>query len=344
MINIGINGFGRIGKSLFRIISESNDIEVVAIKDFNSFSVSDEEYLNNIAYLLQNDSIYGQFPFKIKTEKNHIVIDDKKIPVFLDQNIQTVNWNDLGCDVIVEASGTINNIKHVKDTFGDKLKKAIITRGFKNVDFTFVRGVNDQDFNLKNHHIISASTCTGNAFAPFAKFVDSFYGIQNGSVCTIHPVLSSEKMIDGFNKSFQLGRAGKNVKLIPTAISDSTIDVLPHLQNRIMINSLSYRIPTDIVSSVYGVLVLKNKVTTEKLIQDLESEIENNLNGVIEMCEGSFGHSKVSIDFLKNKHSAIIDKNWIQMKENLLQFHLWHDNEYGYTMRVYDILKKISLG
>ena len=346
MINVGINGLGRIGKSLLRIVSESSDdeINIIAIKDFNSFSVSDEEYLNNIAYLMQNDSIYGQFPYKIKTEKNHIIFNDRKIPVFLDRNIQTVNWNELGCDVIVEASGTINNIKYVKDTFGDKLKKAIITRGIKEADFTFVKGVNDKEFDSKNHHVISASTCTGNAFAPFAKFIDSFYGIENGSVCTIHPVLSSEKMIDGFNKSFQLGRAGKSVKLIPTAIANSTIDVLPHLKDRIMINSLSYRIPTDIVSSIYGVLILKNKVTTNKLIQDLESEIGKNLNGVIELCEGSFGHSKVSIDFLKNKHSAIIDKNWIQMNDNLLQFHLWHDNEYGYTMRVFDIIKKINLG
>ena len=175
---------------------------------------------------------------------------------------------------------------------------------------TFVRGVNDKEFDSKNHHVISASTCTGNAFAPFAKFIDSFYGIENGSVCTIHPVLSSEKMIDGFNKSFQLGRAGKSVKLIPTAIANSTIDVLPHLKDRIMIHSLSYRIPTDIVSSIYGVLILKNKVTTNKLIQDLESEIGKNLNGVIELCEGAFALSMNALFDLKIEPgiSFVMDK------------------------------------
>tara|TARA_Y100000741_G_C18222273_1_gene546406 strand:+ start:163 stop:1203 length:1041 start_codon:yes stop_codon:yes gene_type:complete len=345
-MNIGINGLGRIGKSLLRIIFENpkDNINVVAIKDYNSFSVKNEEYIKNIAYLLQNDSIYGQFPFEVNVvDNNYLLIDDKKIPVFLEKNIQTVDWNKLGCDVIVEASGTIDNIDYVKDTLGDKVKKAIITRGVKNVDFTYVRGVNDADFDLNQHHIISASTCTGNAFAPFAKFVDTFYGIKQGSVCTIHPVLSSEKMIDGFNKSFQLGRAGKSVKLIPTAIANSTLDVLPQLRGKIMEKSLSYRIPTDIVSSIYGVLLVRDEITTDRFINDLKSEIEKDLKGVLELCEGSFGHSKVSIDFLKNKHSAIIDENWIQIDGNLLQFHLWHDNEYGYTMRVYDLLKKLFL-
>ena len=226
---------------------------------------------------------------------------------------------------------------------GGRVKKIIITRGVENVEFTMLLGVNDKLYDKDKHNIISSSTCTGNAIAPIINFIERNYGINNGFLSTIHPVLSNEKMIDGFHKSFTLGRSHRNIKLTPTSITKSTLSVLPKLKGRLNEVSLSYRVPTDIVSAVYGVLDLKKSPKTNDLLFALKEETVNGpLNGIVDLCEGVFGHSKVSLDYLADSHSAIIDKNWIMCKENLLSLHVWHDNEYGYCSRVYDIINIVS--
>lgn len=345
--NVGINGFGRIGKSIVRIIEESSNsnIRIRAIKDFNNTNVSNEEYIKNMAYLLQNDSIYGKFPGKVDSDGKNLILSSHKIPVFLDEDIKSVDWNDLGCDLLIESSGTISNINSVKDCLGDKVKKIIITRGVENVDFTLLFGVNEELFDHEKHQIISTSTCTGNAFAPIANFIDQNFGISNGFLSTIHPLLSNEKMIDGFNKSFGLGRGARNIKLTPTSITKSTLAVLPHLKNKISETSLSYRIPTDIVSAVYGILVLDKFVSSDHFFDLLNKEIKDGkLKGIIDLCDGLFGHSKVSLDYLKDTNSGIIDKKWVECKDKLIRLHIWHDNEYGYCRRVYDALELIKMG
>ncbi len=343
MIKVGINGFGRIGKGLLRMIFENKDsnIQVVAIKDFNTSNVSDEEFVKNIAYLLQNDSIYGPFPYPITIDGHNLIINNQIIPIFLKRDIHSVDWNSLDCNVLIEASGAIKNIDHVRECLGEKVKKIIITRGVSDVDFTMVRGVNENEYDVNEHNVISTSTCTGNAFAPIASFLEKYYGIENGILATIHPVLSNEKMMDGFNSSFQLGRAAKSVKLIETGIVSSTVAVLPKLKNKLMESGLSYRIPTDIVSSVYSTLLLSKSIKRETLIEDLRQEIDGRLGGVVALCDGMFGHSKVSIDYLKDSHSAIIDEKWIDVNKNLLRMHIWHDNEYGYCRRVYESISQI---
>ena len=146
-----------------------------------------------------------------------------------------------------------------------------------------------------------------------------------------------------FHKSFTLGRSHRNIKLTPTSIAKSALAVLPKLRGKLNETSISYRVPTDIVSAVYGVIELNESKKTEDLLFDLNEEIVNGkLNGIVDLCEGVFGHSKVSLDYLADKHSAIIDKNWIMCKENLLSLHVWHDNEFGYCSRVYDIINIVS--
>ena len=343
-VNVGINGFGRVGKGLLRIIETNNsNIQVNAIKDYNNSGVSDEEYVKNMAYLLQNDSVYGKFPTAVDVDGTSLIIDSKKIPVFLERDISSVDWNKLGCDILIESSGTISNINNVKNCLGASVKKIIITRGVENVDFTMLIGVNEELYDQNNHNIISSSTCTGNAISPILNFLDNHYGVNNGFLSTIHPLLSNEKMIDGFHKSFSLGRSHRNIKLTPTSIAKSALAVLPKLRGKLNETSISYRVPTDIVSAVYGVIELNESKKTEDLLFDLSEEIVNGkLNGIVDLCEGVFGHSKVSLDYLADKHSAIIDKNWIMCKENLLSLHVWHDNEFGYCSRVYDIINIVS--
>ncbi len=345
MINVGINGFGRVGKTLFRIIAENPDekINIIGIKDYNNTEVSDNEFVMNMAYLLQSDSIYGKFPREIDVDGTNMIIGTKKIPFFLKKEISSVDWNKLECDILIEASGTIDNLQEVSQCLGSFVKKIIITRGYHNVDLTLVFGVNDNDYNAKKHNIISTSTCTGNAFIPIANIIHNNFDINNGILSTIHPVLSYEKMMDGFNRSFPLGRSTKSIKLTPTSIVKSTVSVLPHLEGKLMEESLSYRVPTDIVSAIYGVILLGKSTNTKEILDVLDNEIsKNHLDGIIKICHGQFGHSKVSIDYLKDSHSSIIDSKWVSVKDNLLRLHIWHDNEYGYCRRVFDTIRLIA--
>tara|TARA_B100000575_G_scaffold265522_1_gene242141 strand:+ start:1340 stop:2371 length:1032 start_codon:yes stop_codon:yes gene_type:complete len=340
MIKIGICGLGRVGKSILRHLYDSSEqeIRVVAIKEHNSLSYSNEDYVRNMAYLLRDDSIYGKFPVDVNSEGTKLLIGDDKIPVLLDSYIDQVDWQKFGTDVIIEASGNLKNIQNVKKCLGGSVKKAIITRGTDEADITLVHGVNEGLYDKKQHDIISVSTCTGNAFAPIANFVDNNYGIINGFVSTIHPVLSDEKMLDGSHKVFALGKSFRNIKVVDTSVVKSTVDVLPHLNNKLHVDSVSYRVPTDIVSAVYAVIKLENPPTKKDFEESFEIAINNDLEGIIGSTSGFHGQPFVSSEFLLSKYSGILDMNWLGVMDDLLRLHIWHDNEYGYVTRVIDTL------
>ncbi len=339
-INIGICGIGRIGKTLMRIIfEEKNDISVKIIKDLKNKNVTDDEATKNLAYLLQNDSTYGPFPEKIKVDKNYLIINDQKIYCDYSENISDVSWSKFKIDLLIESSGNQNNIKNLKKFLKKDLRNVIITRSSNNSDFTLVYGVNENEFNPLKQKIVSLSTCTGNATAPFLKIINDNFQIANGYLSTIHPVLSSEKSLDGPSRLAQLGRASKNVKLIDTAISKSVIEVIPELKDKISEDALSYRIPTDIVSSVYGVV----KINKIKSIDEIIKIINKKTNPkILELCDGFFNQELVSLDYIKDKRSSIVSKQRLSINGDLLRFHIWHDNEYGYCSRVYDAIKEIQ--
>lgn len=341
MIRVGINGFGRIGKGIFRIIEEmGDDVEVVAIKDL-SLIKDHEEYLRNIAYLLKYDSIYGEFPNSIDVEGDCLIVGDNKIPVFLSENITDVDWGEMGVDVLIEASGEINNILNAKNCLSGSVSKVVITRGFSESDFAMVIGVNEKEYDPDNHNLISCSTCTGNAFAPLAKFVDDNYGINNGFVASIHPFLSSEKVIDGFSTSFQLGRASKTVKMTHTSVVKSTLDVLPTLKGKLSTGAVSFRLPTDIVSIVHANLILDKKVKKSDFLDKLRLETQQSLKGILDISSGFMNHSLVGTDFIKNPHSGVVEESYFLTHGNMCSISIWHDNEYGYCRRVYDTIKLI---
>lgn len=340
-MNIGICGLGRIGKTLLRIIFEKkNNINVKIIKDLKNDDQSKIDAIHNLSYLLQNDSTYGTFPKKISViESDQIKIGKSNIECNFSKNIIDVDWKKHKLDVLIEASGNQLNIKNVKKLLSKKLKNIFITRSAKEADFTLVYGVNEKKFIKNKHKIVSLSTCTGNAAAPFLKIVDEEFNIQNGFLTTIHPVLSSEKSLDGPNRLPQLGRASKNVKLIDTAISKSVIEVLPNLSGKIAIEAMSYRIPTDIVSSVYGVLKIKKKVTKDKFLKTISKKMNPKFLGI---CYGSFEKERVSLDYIKDPRSSILSSFRTSINEDLLSFHLWHDNEYAYSKRIYDAILQLS--
>jgi glyceraldehyde 3-phosphate dehydrogenase len=341
-MKIGICGLGRIGKTLLRKIFENNqcNIEVKVIKDLKEKNQSNIEAIQNLAYSLQNDSTYGTFPQKISViDETYIKIGKNKIYCDFSKNITDVNWDNFNIDLLIESSGSQNNIKNVKKCISKKLKNVLITRTTEISDFTLIFGVNEKNINKEKDKIVSLSTCTGNAAAPFLKIVNEEYDIQNGYLATIHPVLSSEKSLDSNNALSQLGRASKNVKLIDTAITKSVIEVLPNLKNKLSEKSISYRIPTDIVSSVYGVIQIAKEVKKKDLINCLEKKLDPEIFGI---CYGSFGKELVSLDYIKDSRSSILSSFRTSVHHNLVSFHLWHDNEYGYCSRVYDAIRLFS--
>ncbi len=340
MIRVGINGFGRIGKGLLRVITEKGDenVSVVAIKDYNAHSYSDEDFVKNMAYLLRDDSIYGKFPGEVSVDGTSLTINGKRIPVFLEKNIDEVDWGRYETNVVVEASGALQNIEAVHSCLKPPVGKVLVTRGIENADFTWVFGVNEDQYDPERHHILSTSTCTGNGFAPLAKAINDRYEIVNGFVATVHPVLSDEKMLDGTHKIFPLGKSFRNIKAVDTAVIRSAVSVVPELKGKLMEDSISYRIPTDIVSVIYAVLQVKAEVREEDVESYLNECVQGRLKGLFDLSYGYFGQPFVSSEFLKSTYSGVIDMRWLSARDHLIRMHVWHDNEYGYCQRVYDTL------
>lgn len=341
-MKIGICGIGRIGKTLLRKIFEktNHNIEISIIKDLKDPNQSKGDALKNLAYLLQNDSTYGYFPEKISIlDDNYLLIGEKKVYCDFSDSITDIDWDSFDIDLLVEASGNQENLNKVKACISSKLKNILITRSSNIASFTLVFGVNEDKLDINKHKVISLSTCTGNAVAPFLKVLNEEFSIKNGFLATIHPVLSSEKSLDSVNRLVQLGRASKNVKLIDTAIAKSAIEVLPNLKNKISDKSLSYRIPTDIVSSVYGVLKIEKRTNVENMISILKKKLNPKITGV---CDGSFDKELVSLDYIKDDRSSILSSMRTEINDDMLSFHLWHDNEYGYCSRIYDALLLLS--
>lgn len=342
-MNFAINGLGRIGSAFLRTLYASDKaalFNLVAIKDYAP-NLPCEVLVKNLAYLLQHDSIYGKFPAKIDCDRNFIVIDGVPIPVFNEAESSKINWDDYNVDVLVEASGDAKNIDASRAVVSQntRLKKVIITRNSDVVDKTIVFGVNEHEYRHDRHSIISLSTCTGNAIAELTKFVDERYQIQNGVLSTIHPVLSSEKLLDNKNSSdFNIGRAAKNIKVTSTGVVKSLQTLFPNLKGRLVENAISFRIPTDIVSVVQATLVTKQKMTLSEVTEDFENNFPTTPKAGLSLSFGHMGFPLVATDFVGCPSSAVLDMWSLGVNENVLSAFVWHDNEMGYAYRILDCL------
>lgn len=338
MINIAINGFGRIGRSLLRVIFDrKSNLKVKVINDINLTNLSDSEYLENLIYLLKNDSIYGVFKEKLAIKKNILEIGSQKIHLFLTK-IENINCNKFNINTIVDSSGANISYKSIQKSIQGN-KKFLITNNYKDADITLVKGVNDHEFNYLKHNVISVSTCTGQAFLPFAKIINDNFIIENGFVTTIHPSLSDDLVMDGSKRPFQYGRAFKNVRLLPTNVVKSAIKVIPDLKNKLFEKSLSYRVPTDIVSSVLGVIKVKKKISSKK---DIIKLIDKNSNN-IRLCKGFFDRPLVSSDYIRSIHPCILSEEWLDVSNNdMIRFQIWHDNEFAYCNQIYETIKYVN--
>lgn len=342
MIKIGINGFGRIGRALFRINLLHKNYQIVAINEI-------DPDIDNMAYLLKYDSTYGKlFNNKISRDGDYLVVDDQKIKVYHKRNIKDVDWGKHNVDVVIDSSGVFENVLGAKHITDNKIvDKVVITHSPKSgIDLTLMIGVNEKSYIKEQHHVISSSICDANAVTPFFHLINNKFGIDIGEVTTLHPWLSYQNVLDGnlrsvsspghFWNDYALGR-NSTVSLIPkdTSLVSAMQKVISGVED--VVDAMSFRTPTAIVSAADGSFYLKTKTNLEEVIACVEA-YEKEYPGVLLLDKKSL----VSIDYMANEYAAILDGRWLKvLNGRLLKFVLWYDNEWGYAKRTYNIIEFI---
>lgn len=344
MYRVGINGLGRIGRAILRSNLKKNIFDVVAINDINPD-------VSNIAYTLNYDTIYGRLDKQFISSFNTIhQSNSNEIRVFNESSILKVPWKNLDVDFVIDSSGIHRNvIDSHKLISNEEVKKVFITHSPKEVDFTMVLGVNESKFNYDKHNVISTSICDATAISPTLNDINKKFGIESGSITTMHPWLSYQNLTDGSSSSwsvpgevyhhFALGRSAiGNIIPKPTSAVEVSCSVLEGISEDMFL-SFSYRTPTAIVGSADLTLNLKNNTSTKEVIEFFNSlEKKQSFNIYKNNSE-----PLVSLDFIKADYSCVIDHRWTEIKnENLLKIVLWYDNEWGYSNRVIDQINYIA--
>ncbi len=338
-LSVGIAGLGRVGRAILRTnFTQSPEGR------FNIRMICDVMPIDQVAYLLAHDSTYGKPPFSVECEDNHILINGIAVDyVQVDRrhaaeqsNLERLKQFEL--DVIVNATGTAA-IDDLRNLIAQNItKKVLCSWNISGGDISLVYGVNDHEYNNDRHHVISASTCTGNAFTPIAHILDKHIGIDYARIITIHPVLSDQNLLDGFQKNPHLGRTA-SASIVPTKtnVANSAMLVLPSLAGKL--DSFSYRVPTEIVSAMDITANLSRDTSLEECTELLQHYANNKMAGILHCDSGAWGHDKVSIDYLNDEHSAIVLMNHLVVSNRRrIGISLMHDNERGYCCRALDIL------
>ena len=344
-IRVGINGIGRIGKTLCRKIVNDTNFELIHINDINPD-------LGNIIYQLNYDTLYGNLDENDKfilESQNQIIHRDNKINYSNEKDIDKVGGFK-GLDIVIDSSGVNNNVILGKKLINKNyVKKIIVTHSPKEVDFTMVLGANEKKYDSKKHHLISSSICDATAISPVLKIINDKYGIENGYITTLHPWLNYQKLLDGPSSSwsvpgtiyhhYALGRSSiGNMIPKPTSAIEATCKILPELTDKI--GSFSYRTPTNIVGSADITLNLNSNVDSIQDIINTFLAIEKVQK--LKILNNSYD-PLVSLDYLKSEFSVHIDHRWSEIISNrLLKLVLWYDNEWGYASKVIEQAKYIS--
>ena len=331
MIKVGINGFGRIGRMVFRAAVEnfSKDIQVVGIND-----LLDPDYL---AYMLKYDSVHGTFNHDIKVEGNVMIVDGNKIQVFAEKDPANITWGALGVDVVVESTGFFLTEELASAHLKAGAKKVIMSAPSKDKTPMFVYGVNDKTY--AGQTIISNASCTTNCLAPISKVLNDKFGIKRGLMTTIHAATATQKTVDGPSKKDWRGGRGILENMIPssTGAAKAVGKVLPELNGKL--TGMSVRVPTSDVSFVDLVAELNTPCTYEQICAAMKEAAAGELKGVL----GYTDEAVVSTDFRNDARTSIFDaKAGIQLDETFVKVCAWYDNEWGYSNKVLEMARVIS--
>ena len=330
-IKVGINGFGRIGRNLYRASFQDPELEFVAVNDITD--------AKTLAHLLKYDSVLGPLDAEIKVADDSIIVNGKKTKVLAEKDPAKLPWKDLGVTIVIEATGLFRKKpdanKHIEP---GGAKKVIISAPGTEPDTTIVLGVNEQTYDPKKHHVISNASCTTNCVAPVAKVLHDEFGIEKGFMTTIHAYTSDQRLLDAPHKDLRRARAAA-VSQVPTTTGAARAVglVIPELKGKI--DGIAIRVPTSNVSLVDLVALLKKKANVEQVNQAFKKAAEGKLKGILQYTDEEL----VSVDFMANPHSAIVDGPFTRMiDDNLVKVLAWYDNEWGYSCRLSDLIKYIS--
>ncbi len=332
MVKVGINGFGRIGRNVFKVLVDKygNDIEVVAIND-----LTDPETL---AHLLKYDTLYGKFNGTVEATENSIIVNEKEIRIFAERDPKNIPWGLQGADIVIESTGLFTDATKAKTHIEAGAKKVLISAPAKNEDITIVLGVNEDKYDAKNHNIISNASCTTNCLAPVAKVLDEKFGIVQGLMTTIHSYTNDQKILDAPHKDLRRARAaGESMIPTTTGAAKAVALVLPQLKGKL--NGMAVRVPTPTVSMTDLVCELGKSVSVEEVNGALREAAEGKLNGILGFSEEPL----ISMDFRGDERSSIVDAlSTMVMGDNLVKVVAWYDNEWGYSNRLADLTKYVA--
>jgi len=326
-VKVGINGFGRIGRLVFRAAIEENakDIDIVAVNDLTD--------AKTLAHLLKYDSTFGRFKGTVAAKENALVVNGKEIKVFSQKDPAMIPWKDAGVQLVIESTGRFTDAEKAKAHIAAGAKKVIISAPAKNEDGTFVMGVNEDKYDPAKHHIVSNASCTTNGLAPLAKVLLDNFGIKYGIMTTIHSYTNDQVILDFPHKDLRRARAAA-LSMIPTSTGAAKAIglVIPDLKGKM--DGLAVRVPTPDVSLVDLTVEAEKTTTAEEVIAALEKASQTpRLKGILSVCKEPL----VSIDFRGDKTSSIIDAASTKVIGNMIKVLAWYDNEWGYSCRVVNL-------
>lgn len=330
-INVAINGFGRIGRLVYRILHKRNDV--------NIFAVNDLVPADNLAYLLKYDSTHGKFQADIKVDGSKLVVDGNETFTFAEKDPLKLPWKDLKVDYIIESTGHFTSLEDASKHLTAGAKRVIITAPAKGNVPTFVMGVNEDKYNPHTDKVISNASCTTNCLAPIAKVLSDTFGIEEGLMTTVHSMTATQPTVDGPSKKDWRGGRGASQNIIPSSTGAATAVALclPELKGKL--TGMAFRVPTVDVSVVDLTVRTQKDATYEQICEAMKNASLDTMKGILAYTD----EQVVSSDFIGSTYSAIFDKEaGIALNNNFFKIIAWYDNEMGYASRVVDLLLYIS--
>jgi glyceraldehyde 3-phosphate dehydrogenase len=325
-VKVGINGFGRIGRNIFRAALERSDIDFVAVNDITD--------TKTLAHLLKYDSVLGNLEADISASETSITVGDDEFRVFSERDPAKIDWASVGAEIVVESTGLFTKRDDAAKHLRDGVKKVIISAPAKNEDITIVLGVNDEAYNPQEHHVISNASCTTNCLAPVAKVLHDNYKIKRGLMTTVHSYTNDQQLLDLPHKDLRRARAAA-LSIIPTSTGAAKAIglVLPDLMGKL--DGFAIRVPTPNVSVVDLVVEVEKATTKEEVNGAMKQAAGGQLSGILQYSEEPL----VSVDFRKNPYSSILDAEYTNVIEGtMIKVLSWYDNEWGYSSRVIDLI------
>jgi len=329
-VKVGINGFGRIGRNIFRTALGDQAIEFVAVNDITD--------TKTLAHLLKYDSVLGNLHHDISESENGIKVEGKEFRVFSERDPAAIPWESVGAEIVIESTGRFTKAEDARKHLRGTVRKVIISAPAKNEDITIVLGVNEEKYDPAAHNVISNASCTTNCLAPVAKVIHENFGIRTAQMTTIHSYTNDQQLLDLPHSDLRRARAA-GLSMIPTSTgaAKAVALVLPELKGRF--DGISVRVPTPNVSLVDVVIDVEKETSTEEVNKALKDAADGELKGILAFSEEPL----VSADFKGNSNSSIVDAEYTKViGGRMIKILSWYDNEWGYSCRVRDLVKYIA--